>query len=171
MTKLNRTRLTDAAKTFVVQRLACFGSPKEVSEALMEEYGVQLAPQNVEAYDPRKRAGQHLSPKWRELFEHTRQAFLDYVEDNVPLANKAVRVRELADAAMRLKARGNDLGMADMLERIAKEMGNVHMNWREPGARSRGEPDVNQMTKEEVLAELRKRGVDPSKLRRPPFNE
>jgi hypothetical protein len=36
-------RLTDAQKSYVVQELACFGTPKEVSEALMLEHGARLA--------------------------------------------------------------------------------------------------------------------------------
>ena len=157
MTKLKKKRLTDVEKAFVVQELACFGSPKEVSEALMEEYGVQLAPQNIEAYDPGKRAGQHLSKKWRELFEHTRNAFLDHVEKAVPHAHKAVRVRKLARAADAFENRGNYVAMADMLERIAKEMGNVHTNRREFTGKDQGPikvESVANMTDEQIDSEL-----------------
>lgn len=157
MMKRKRKRLTDREKAFVVQELACFGTPKQVAEALMEEYGVQLAPQNIEAYDPGKRAGQHLSAKWRELFEHTRSAFLDHVESSVPHANKAVRVKKLARAADAFENRGNYLAMADMLERIAKEMGNVHTNKRQLTGANDGPiqyQDVDNMTPEQQRAEL-----------------
>ncbi len=164
MTKLKKKRLNDAEKAFVVQQLACFGSPKEVSEALMEEYGVQLAPQNIEAYDPGKRAGQHLSKKWRVLFEHTRQAFLDQVEKRVPEAHKAVRIRHLAHAARAYKGQRNYMAMADMLERIAKETGNVHTNRREFTGKDRGPikfAEVSDMTDEQIDDELRSYGFDP----------
>lgn len=128
--KSTRTKLTEQQKAFVVQRLACWDSPKEVSEALMEEHGVKLAPQNIEAYDPNKRAGRNLAKKWRELFESSRKVFLNDIHTHVPEANKAVRIRQLAHAARAFKGRGNYLGMADMLERIAKELGNVHSNAR-----------------------------------------
>ena len=150
-------RLTDVEKAFVVQELACFGSPKEVSEALMEEYGVQLAPQNIECYDPNKRAGQHLAKKWRVLFEHTRQAFLDHVEKRVPEAYKAVRVRHLAQAARAYKGQRNYMAMAGMLERIAKEMGDFHTNRREFTGRDRGPikySEVADMTDEQLDQEL-----------------
>ena len=159
MTKPNKKRLTDIEKTFVVQELGCFGSPKEVSEALTEEYGVQLAPQNIECYDPHKRAGKHLGKKWRELFEHTRQAFLDHVEKTVPHAYKAVRVRKLAKAADAFEDRGNYMAMASMLERIAKEMGNVHTNRREFTGKDAGPiqyEDVRDMTDEQIEQELEK---------------
>ena len=157
MTKLKKKRLNDAEKAFVVQQLACFGSPKEVSEALMQEYGVQLAPQNIECYDPNKRAGQNLGKKWRELFAHTRQAFLDHVETQVPHAHKAVRIKKLARAADAFESRGNYVAMADMLERIAKEMGNVHTNRREFTGKDRGPIQVSavsEMTDEQIDAEL-----------------
>ncbi len=157
MTRPKKKRLTDVEKAFVVQGLACFGSPKEVSEALMEEYGVQLAPQNIEAYDPGKRAGQHLSKKWRVLFEHTRQAFLDQVEKRVPEVHKAVRIRHLAHAARAYKGQRNYMAMADMLERIAKEVGNVHTNRREFTGKDRGPikyQDAETMTDEQIDAEL-----------------
>ncbi len=164
MTKRQKKRLTDVEKAFVVQELACFGSPKEVSEALMDEYGVQLAPQNIECYDPNKRAGQNLAQKWRELFEHTRNAFLDHVEKAVPHAHKAVRVRKLARAADASENRGNYVAMADMLERIAKEMGNVHTNRREFTGKDGGAikyQNVSEMTDEQIDDELRTYGFDP----------
>ncbi len=157
MTKPKKKRLIDIEKAFVVQELACFGSPKEISEALMEEYGVQLAPQNIECYDPNKQAGQHLSQKWRVLFEHARQAFLDHVEKRVPEAYKAVRIRHLAHAARAYKGQRNYMAMADMLERIAMEMGNVHTNRREFTGRDRGpikHADVSEMTDEQIDSEL-----------------
>lgn len=157
MTKQRRRRLNDREKAFVVQQLACYGSPKEVSDALMEEFGVYLAPQNVEAYDPGKRAGQHLGQKWRQLFEHTRHAFLEHVENRVPEAHKAVRIRHLAYAARAYKGQRNYIAMADMLERIAKEVGNVHTNRREFTGNNRGPikyQDVEIMTDAELSQRL-----------------
>ena len=157
MTKPKKKRLTDVEKAFVVQELACFGSPKEVSETLMEECAVQLAPQNIECYDPNKRAGQNLSKKWRVLFEHTRQAFLDHVETQVPHAHKAVRIKKLAGAADAFENAGNYMGMALMLEKIARELGNVHTNRREFTGKNQGPikfAAVAEMTDEQIDLEL-----------------
>ena len=165
MTKPKKTRLNDAEKAFVVQELACFGSPKEVSQALMDELGVQLAPQNIECYDPGKRAGQHLSKKWRVLFEHTRQAFLEEVQKSIPLAHKAVRIKELARAANTFKQQKNYLAMARILEQIAKEVGNVHTNRHEFTGKGGGPIQyqaVDDMTDEQIAAELRSYGIDPA---------
>ncbi len=175
MTKPKKKRLTDVEKAFVVQELACFGSPKEVSDALMDEHGVQLAPQNIECYDPNKRAGQHLAKKWRELFEHTRQAFLDHVETQVPHAHKAVRIKKLARAADAFESRGNYVATADMLERVAKECGNVHTNRRELTGKNRGPiqfKDASNMTPDEIDAELRElTGKSPANVHLAPETE
>lgn len=151
-----RSKLTESEKTFVVQLLACFDTPSEVAAALRDEFGKELRPQSVEAYDPTKRAGRKLSAGWCTLFERTRQTYLEEIETHVPEANKAVRVRHLTDAARAFKARGNYRGMADMLERIAKEMGNVHSNRREISGRD-GRPigtDYDQMTTAQLNARL-----------------
>src|SRR5688500_18275456 len=111
----SKNKLTDAHRAFVVQRVACFDSPKEVADALKAEHGVDISPQAVEAYDPSKKAGQTMAKRWHELHQLTRKAFLDDVSLHIPEANKSVRIRELAKAVRALKARGNYIVMADML--------------------------------------------------------
>lgn len=129
--KRNANKLTEEQKAFVVQRLACWDTPQEAVNALREEHRVEIAPQSAEAYDPTKRAGRNLSTKWRELFEQTRKNFINDIETHVPEANKAVRVRHLAHAARTFKTKGNYVAMKEMLEAVAKELGNVHSNRRE----------------------------------------
>lgn len=174
MTKPKKKRLNDAEKAFVVRELAGFGSPKEVSTALMEEMGVQLAPQNIECYDPGKRAGQHLSKKWRELFAFTRQSFLDEVSNSVPLAHKAVRIRELARGARAFKDAKNYLAMAKLLEQIAREVGGAFTNRRELTGRDAGPikfQDVGDMTDEQIRDELLSYGIDPAQVHPAPGSE
>lgn len=165
MTKSKKTRLTEDQKAFVVRELACFSSPKQVSAALMEEYGVLLAPQNVECYSPGKRAAQHLGAKWRELFDQCRKAFLAHMEDSVPEAHKAVRVKKLARAARAYETSRNYIAMADMLERIARECGNSFTNRHEltgKDGRSLQFEDVNAMSPDQVRDELRAHLQDPA---------
>lgn len=156
MARKKSIRLTESQKAFVVQRIACFDSPREAAEALKEELGIEITPQSAEAYDPNKRAGQHLAKKWRDLFEATRKAFLDDIENHVPEANRAVRVRQLAHAARAFKGRQNYVGMADMLERIAKELGNVHSNTREITGKGGGPIAFSDMTDDQLNAQLGK---------------
>ncbi len=124
-------KLDNGQKIFILQRLACYDSPQEVAQAFKEEYQFEITPQRIECYDPNKRAGRTLAKTWRELFESTRKAFLENVHNHVPEANKAVRVRMLANSAKELKRRGNHLGAAELIEQISKEMGNVYTNRRE----------------------------------------
>lgn len=149
-------KLLDEHKAFVVVRLACYDSPKEVAQALKGEYGIVLTPQGCEAYDPTKSAGRRLSEKWRALFKKTRDDFHANIERYVPEANRMVRVRHLANAASALKERGNYVGMADMLERIAKEIGNVHSNRREVSAPNGGpiQVEVNAADAADLRAEM-----------------
>jgi hypothetical protein len=48
-------------KRFIVQALACYGIPSEVSAALKEEMGIDVARTQVAQYDPTKVAGAKLS--------------------------------------------------------------------------------------------------------------
>ena len=166
-----RKKLHDVHRALVVEKLACFMSPKEAAEALSQEHGVSVAPQSAERYDPYKKAGSHIARKWRSLFDHTRHAFLDHVENQIPESNKAVRVHELAIAARHFKARGNYIAMANMLERIAKEMGNLYSNRREFTGKDGGPiryAEVSDMTSEQIEAELRSFGIDPSQIHTAP---
>lgn len=131
MAKRNTGKLKDEHRAFVVQRLAVYDTPKEAADALKETFGVQVSPQACESYDPTKRAGERLAKRWRDMFEATRKDFETNITRYVPEANKLVRVRHLAHAAHSFRNRQNYVGMAEMLERIAKEMGNVHTNKRE----------------------------------------
>ena len=156
-------KLKDEHKAFVVQRLAVFDSPKEAADALKDEFDVEISPQGAEAYNPERRAGRRLSVRLRVLFETTRERFLDRI-DEIPESHKAVRVKMLARAANYFKSRGHYLAMADMLERIAKEMGNVHTNRREFTGKDRGPikyQDIDLMTEQQVDEELRRYGFDP----------
>ncbi|WP_022727238.1 DUF2280 domain-containing protein [Fodinicurvata sediminis] len=127
----NRGRLTEIQKVFIVQRLACFDTPSEAAKAFKEEHGIEITPQAAEGYDPTKRAGQNLSKRLRETFEATRKRFLEKYESEVPEANKAVRLKHLAHAARAFKGRNNFVGMANMLEQIAKETGGSFTNQRQ----------------------------------------
>ena len=111
--------------------MACYDSPSEAAAALKEETGMEITPQGAEAYDPHKKAGRHLSPKWVELFNVTRKHFLDNADTYVPIANKTVRLREMQKAYLAHKGRGNWNGAMAVLEQVAKECGEAFTNRRE----------------------------------------
>jgi len=82
-------------------------------------------------------------------------AFLKHIEEHVPGSNKAVRLMRLEKAAVYYESVGNYMAMADMTERQAKEMGNVHSNRRELTGRAGGPIEYADMTDEQIDAELR----------------
>lgn len=121
--------LPDNIKVFVTQALACFDTPSRAAKAVREEFGVEVSPQACERYDPTKRAGATLSKKYREIFERTREEFLNDTS-RIGIAHRAVRLRKLATAVDKAEERGNLPLMAQLLEQAAKEAGDAFTNRR-----------------------------------------
>jgi hypothetical protein len=86
--------LKEPVKMFIVQSLACFETPQQVANAVMQRFGIEIDRRQCENYDPTKFAGRNLSKKLKDLFERTRQDFRENVED-IAIANKAFRLMEL----------------------------------------------------------------------------
>lgn len=123
-------QLPDDVKAAIVQALACFDSPKTVADAIKVDWGVTVSPQQVEAYDPNKRAGARLSDKWRTLFAQARQAFIDDCS-TIPIAHRSTRLRALWRMAERAEKAGNLALAANLHKQAAEEMGNAYTNRRE----------------------------------------
>jgi len=121
--------LNDAAKRFIVQALACWDTPSEVSAALKDEMGIDAPRTQVAQYDPTKVAGAKLSAKWRELFEATRKRFVEE-RANIAVAHQSYRLRQLGKIYDRHMARGNIVAAAAVLEQAAKEEGGMLTNKR-----------------------------------------
>ena len=170
-----KPKLNDIHRAFIVRDLACYASPTQAVEALNQCFGVVISPQATERYHPDKKMGLRMAQKWVDLFDETRKDFHDYIEKHVPEAHKAVRIHELAKASRTFKKKGNYMAMADMFERIAKEVGNVHTNRREFTGKDRGPikvAAVSEMTDEQIDAELTRlwdkaHGVDHGEEPRP----
>lgn len=88
--------LKEPIKMFIVQSLACFETPQQVADAVMQRYGIEVDRRQCENYDPTKHAGRNLSKKLKLLFEETRREFQHNILD-IPIANKAFRLRELQE--------------------------------------------------------------------------
>ena len=86
--------LREPVKIFIVQSLACFETPQQVADTVKQEFGIEIERQQVSAYDPTKPTGKNLSKKLKDLFHKARAEFKTNVFD-IPLANKAVRLKEL----------------------------------------------------------------------------
>ena len=124
---MSENTLSDEAKTFVVQSLACFDAPSVVAKAVKEQFGVAITRQSVEFYDPTKRAGADLSECWRSLFEATRVAFIADTAA-IGVAHRATRLRRLERLIERAELQGATALAAQLLAQAAKEVGDVYTN-------------------------------------------
>jgi hypothetical protein len=123
-------QMTDQVKAFVVQALASFDTPTQVADAVKQEYGIQMTPQTVQAYDPTKYAGRNLAPKWKIYFEKAREAFVTE-SSSIPIAHRSTRLRALQRMAAKAEAKGNFPLAAALNKQAAEEMGNAYTNKRE----------------------------------------
>lgn len=119
--------LQNEVKAFIVQALACFDTPSQVVEAVQKEYGVTITRQQVETHDPTKTSGKCLAKRWVTLFEDTRKRFRDDTAD-IPIANRAFRLRALGRMAERAESVKNLALAAQILEQAAKETGGTYTN-------------------------------------------
>lgn len=121
--------LSDAVKQFIVQALACYDTPTQVSEAVKEEFGLDVPRQQVALYDPTKHAGRNLSKKWRAIFEATRESFKAETAE-IPIAQRAYRLRKMSMIADRAERMRNFPLVLQILEQAAKETGDAYVNHR-----------------------------------------
>lgn len=147
-------KLTDDLKTYVVERLAGFDSPGAIANALKKEHGIDIARQSVEAYDPTKRAGRKLAKEWKTLFNRTREMIIAG-KAKVGASNKMVRVRWRGDMAQRAMDAGNLPLANEILDSVAKEMGDGFSNRREisgPGGKPIEVHNVYDLSDDELAA-------------------
>ncbi len=119
--------LSDVVKLRIVQALACFDTPSQAAKDVKAEFGLDVSPQQCEAYDPNKRSGNRLSDKYRQIFAETRKTFL---EDTslIGVSHRAVRLRTLQRMIERAEKQGNLALTAQLLEQVAKETGDAYTN-------------------------------------------
>ncbi|BEL80132.1 hypothetical protein SM12BL3_14390 [Serratia marcescens] len=114
-------------KAFIIQSLACFDTPTLVVESVQKEFGLKITRQQVESHDPTKVSGKSLAKKWIDLFYTTRERFKTEISD-IPIANKAYRLRVLDRMATRTETMKNYALAAQIVEQAAKECGDAYTN-------------------------------------------
>ncbi|MFY7121713.1 DUF2280 domain-containing protein [Enterobacter cloacae complex sp. SHL021] len=119
--------LKGEVKAFIVQSLACFDTPSQVVELVKKEFGLSITRQQVESHDPTKANGRGLAQKWVDMFNATRERFQNEISD-IPIANKAYRLRVLDRMATRAEGMKNLALTAEIIEQAAKECGNAYTN-------------------------------------------
>ncbi|RFS80626.1 DUF2280 domain-containing protein [Leclercia adecarboxylata] len=119
--------LSTEVKAFIVQSLACYETPAKVIELVKENFKVVVTRQQVSAYDPANAMAKSLSQKWVDLFKTTRSRFQTEITD-IPIANKAYRLRVLDRMATRAEGMKNLALTAEIIEQAAKECGDAYTN-------------------------------------------
>lgn len=119
--------LKGEVKAFIVQSLACFDTPSMVVESVKKEFGISISRQQVESHDPTKSNGKGLAKKWVDMFNDTRNRFQTEIAD-IPIANKAYRLRTLDRMATRTETMKNFALTAQLIEQAAKEVGDAYTN-------------------------------------------
>ncbi|KAA1063443.1 DUF2280 domain-containing protein [Enterobacter mori] len=119
--------LKGEVKAFIVQSLACFDTLSQVVELVKKEFGLSITRQQVESHDPTKANGRGLAQKWVDMFNATRERFQNEISD-IPIANKAYRLRVLDRMATRAEGMKNLALTAEIIEQAAKECGDAYTN-------------------------------------------
>ncbi|HGY9285394.1 DUF2280 domain-containing protein [Escherichia coli] len=119
--------LKGEVKAFIVQSLACFDTPSQVVDLVKKEFGLSITRQQVESHDPTKANGRGLAQKWVDMFNATRERFQNEISD-IPIANKAYRLRVLDRMATRAEGMKNLALTAEIIEQAAKECGDAYTN-------------------------------------------
>ena len=105
--------LKPEVKAFIIQSVACYEAPSQVADAVLKEFGIKITRQQVDQNDPTKVSGKGLAKKWVDLFNVTRDRFLNEISD-IPIANKAYRLRVLNRMAVSAEGMKN-YGMSAQL--------------------------------------------------------
>ena len=119
--------LKPEVRAFIVQELACFDTPSQIVESVQKEFKVQVTRQQVASHDPTKVAGKGLAQTWVDLFNRTRDRFLNEISD-IPIANKAYRLRALDRMMTKAESMRNMALAASLMEQAAKECGDAYTN-------------------------------------------
>ncbi|EMJ8866004.1 DUF2280 domain-containing protein [Klebsiella quasipneumoniae] len=137
--------LKPEVKAYIIQMLACYDTPSQVVEAVQKDFGIAITRQQVETHDPTKVSGKTLAKKWVDLFNLTRDRFLNEISD-IPIANKAYRLRVLQRMSTTAEGMKN-LGMtAQLLEQAAKEVGDAYSNKQKVELTGKDGGPLNQVT-------------------------
>jgi len=120
------TKLNDAQKAFVVERLASHYQTTGIAREVRQRYGITISAQAIEFYDPTRYSGE-CPKRWADLFHATRNSFNNGKAD-IPAANRLVRVRWRGDMALAAMEQGQYKRANDILDSIAKECGDAFSN-------------------------------------------
>lgn len=120
-------RINKKVKLFIVRLMAEFETPTEAARQVKDVFGVDVTPQQCEAYDPTKRTGQDLAQELRDFFFQYRRKANEELEA-IPIANKRYRLQRLQNIIDHDQYKNNPVLVPKMLEQAAKELGGLYTN-------------------------------------------
>jgi hypothetical protein len=124
--------LSEDTQAFIVKQHARFRNPSLIAKDLSAEFGVELSREQIQAYHPETGGkGRKISKALRDLFEATREGFVEGRDLEVPLAYPAGRLALLQRLADRAEESGNDALAKAIAEQAAKEVGGTARYRRE----------------------------------------
>ena len=149
--------LNKKQKVFIVRSLAVFNTPQETVLLVKEEFDLEVSRQQVETYDPTKRAGKDLSTELKDEFELTRKDFLD-TPQNIPIANLSVRLQRLENQYQ--KKGKNRVAALSILKQAAEDVGGKYTNKTELTGAGGGALQSENITSVDASPELVKQVLD-----------
>lgn len=116
--------LNEVQKEFIVDRLAEYDTLKQVRTAFQERFGWEVLTATVEHYDPTRSGSKRLAKRLVARFNERREDFKTLL-DQIPLANRATRLKERSSIFHRQSQKGNDRMALEVLNTIQAEMNDV----------------------------------------------
>ncbi len=119
-----KSKLSSQCKIFIIQQLALYERPQAICNMVKTEFGESITINAVKYFDI---SNPNLPEKWKDIFTHTRNCFLEAIKD-IPIAHKSYRLKEL-DRIYHEQERSslkNPVELRATLEQAAKEAGNYY---------------------------------------------
>ncbi len=145
--------ITEEMKVFIVTCWAMFMRNIQVIDAVKERFGVILDRRAIDYYKvDNQKAARKLSKRWIALHNDIRARFEDELFA-IPIANRAVRLRQLQAHYDQAADRGNAALACQILEQAAKEIGGAMTNERK--VQHSGTVKVDrELTEDELRAKI-----------------
>jgi hypothetical protein len=117
--------LPTAVRMHILTELACFATPTQVATSVKEQFDIEVSRQCVEAHHPERRAGAKLNPALCSLFYETRAKLLAELDD-IGIAHRSYRLRQLERALEKAEDMGNLALVATIIAQAAREVGGMY---------------------------------------------
>lgn len=111
---------------YIIERLAHFATPTQVQGEIVKQWdGLKPSLQAIAAYNPASLAGQRLSPEYKALFAHARDAFLAD-RDAIGLSHANYRRKRLQEIIDHPLHGQNPMLVRDIIELCEKVDGGMY---------------------------------------------